>query len=66
MENCSDNHPNNAATQVNAPSKIAFKHLKVVDNFKKPQSYIPFIFKNKKIVNSDKSIFPSPGMPFLI
>lgn len=52
--------------QASLPSKVAFKHIKQLSNNSKPQSFIPFIFRNKKSQQCENQNFPAPGILQLI
>ena len=48
MENTDNNQSQSVAIQFTASSKLGLKQLKLLRKSNSPQSYIPFLFRNKK------------------
>lgn len=61
MEKINTKNKASYAVQVNSPSKIAFGHLNAIQKENIPQSYVPFLFKNKNIANQNNICSPPPG-----
>lgn len=61
MENTILKSQSSFAVQVNSPSKIPLRHLNAIQKENVPQSYMPFLFKNKKIDNVNNICSPPPG-----
>ena len=61
MENIDNNQSHSVAVQATTSSKVALKQIKLVHKSRPPQSYVPFLFKNKKLTKHS-SLSPAPGI----